>query len=568
MKKRTSRLVSTLLILCIAPALLPGTALAADGPEKTSNRNRQNYSALASTISSYLYENEDGGLTRVEHIKGDDRNKIPDKPYLVPNYTFCGKIVVEDYDSSFRFFSGQEIPVELDIWGGFFAGESFNFFVFGQLNEEEDNDKEVVRVVKYSKDWQRLGQASLYGANTVTPFVAGSLRFAEYDGELYIRTCHEMYALTSAGVHHQANMTVAVRESDMEITDSYYRVRNSDYGYVSHSLNQFVIVDRQQCIVTLDHGDASPRSAVLMVYDTKAGEGKFSGTVFGVEIQGLPGAVGYTTNVSLGGLAETAGGYVVAYNFDSTDDTGRGNGKTRNVYFAYVEKDSLRTTTKAISGVGTTTPVLAPTGLDGGYILWNSCDDNGIGMDTLYYAAYSDGGSVGVVRTATAALSDCQPIVYNGKVVWYTTNNSTPTFYQLDENGVTAVEAGTPAETGTLSGISVTVNGVAVPFPDAKPFIDANDRTMVPLRAVGDAMELEVNWDAAAREASFTGSGKTIIFPIDSSTARTSEGSTVTMDTAAVIVSERTYAPVRYLAQYFGYEVGWDAGTRTVVITR
>ena len=70
--------------------------MAADGPEKTSNRNRQNYSALASTISSYLYENEDGGLTRVEHIKGDDRNKIPDKPYLVPNYTFCGKIVVED----------------------------------------------------------------------------------------------------------------------------------------------------------------------------------------------------------------------------------------------------------------------------------------------------------------------------------------------------------------------------------------------------------------------------------------------------------------------------------------
>lgn len=49
------------------------------------------------------------------------------------------------------------------------------------------------------------------------------------------------------------------------------------------------------------------------------------------------------------------------------------------------------------------------------------------------------------------------------------------------------------------------------------------------------------------------------------STARTS-GGTVQMDTAAVIVSGRTCAPVRYLAEYFGYEVGWDASTNTVII--
>ena len=110
---------------------------------KTSNHNRQNYIGVASTVTSYLYENEDGGLTRVEHINGSNRGKNPDNPYLAPNYTYCGKIVVEDYDSSFRFLSGQEIPVELDIWGGFFAGESFNFFVFGQLNAVRENDMEV-----------------------------------------------------------------------------------------------------------------------------------------------------------------------------------------------------------------------------------------------------------------------------------------------------------------------------------------------------------------------------------------------------------------------------------------
>ena len=118
------------------------------------------------------------------------------------------------------------------------------------------------------------------------------------------------------------------------------------------------------------------------------------------------------------------------------------------------------------------------------------------------------------------------------------------------------------------TGISVTVNGAAVTWTDAKPFIDGNDRTMVPLRAVADAMGLDVSWDAAAREASFSdsGSGTTIFFPIDSTTARTSDGE-VKMDTAAVIVSDRTYAPIRYLAEYFGYIVGWDGPSRTVIIT-
>ena len=42
----------------------------------------------------------------------------------------------------------------------------------------------------------------------------------------------------------------------------------------------------------------------------------------------------------------------------------------------------------------------------------------------------------------------------------------------------------------------------------------------------------------------------------DSNSARTSDGGAVQMDTAAVIVNDRTYAPIRYLAEYFGYEVG------------
>ena len=114
--------------------------------------------------------------------------------------------------------------------------------------------------------------------------------------------------------------------------------------------------------------------------------------------------------------------------------------------------------------------------------------------------------------------------------------------------------------------VYVTLNGKNVAFTDAIPFIDENSRTLVPLRAVGDAMGLTVGWDSAAREASFTDGAKTIYFPIGSKEARTSDGAVITMDTAAVIKGGRTFAPIRALAEYFGHTVDWDKTTRTVII--
>ncbi len=133
--------------------------------------------------------------------------------------------------------------------------------------------------------------------------------------------------------------------------------------------------------------------------------------------------------------------------------------------------------------------------------------------------------------------------------------------------------------------ISVRVDGQAVSFTDAAPFIDGSGRTLCPLRAVADAMGLLVTWDAAAREAVFSRTEQseygedyenTLHFSIGGSARgvwtvpgpRGNENYTlaVPMDTSAVIVSGRTYAPVRYLAEYFGFDVGWDGGARQVTV--
>ncbi len=126
-------------------------------------------------------------------------------------------------------------------------------------------------------------------------------------------------------------------------------------------------------------------------------------------------------------------------------------------------------------------------------------------------------------------------------------------------NNVVCIYDSTPA-------VNVSVGGTAVQWTDAAPFIDANNRTMVPLRAVAEALGLRVSWDGAKREASFTGNRKTLIFPIGSTNARTGDGKAISMDTAAVIVGNRTYAPIRYLAEFFGYSVSWDGTSRTVII--
>ena len=89
---------------------------------------------------------------------------------------------------------------------------------------------------------------------------------------------------------------------------------------------------------------------------------------------------------------------------------------------------------------------------------------------------------------------------------------------------------------------------------------------MTPFRIIADALGLTVNWNDATREAEFTDGVKSIYFPLNSTTARTSDGGTVQMNTSAVAVNGRSYAPVRYLAEYYGLNVDWDGATRTVTI--
>ena len=124
-------------------------------------------------------------------------------------------------------------------------------------------------------------------------------------------------------------------------------------------------------------------------------------------------------------------------------------------------------------------------------------------------------------------------------------------------------------EVAAPDGVTVTVNGTAVVFPDAQPFIDETGRTLVPLRPIANALDIEVDWDDEARTATFTRDAESVIFTIGSSAAShvvEGEETAVPMTTEAVIIEGRTFAPARYLVVTLGYEIDWDGATRTVII--
>lgn len=113
----------------------------------------------------------------------------------------------------------------------------------------------------------------------------------------------------------------------------------------------------------------------------------------------------------------------------------------------------------------------------------------------------------------------------------------------------------------------VTVNGKFVNWTDARPYIDGNNRTMVPLRASMEACGLDVSWDGTKREAMVTDGYTVVKVPIDKRVI-TINGKNKNIDTNAVIKKGRTYLPIRAVAEAFGFNVCWYSKDKLVSLIK
>lgn len=114
-------------------------------------------------------------------------------------------------------------------------------------------------------------------------------------------------------------------------------------------------------------------------------------------------------------------------------------------------------------------------------------------------------------------------------------------------------------------GIKVYLEGSKINF-DVQPQT-INDRTMVPIRAIFEAMGSNVAWDDATQTAISTKDNTTVKMTLNSTTEYIND-TAYTMDVTPVIINGRTLAPARYVAEAFGYYVSWDEMTQSVLISK
>ncbi len=376
------------------------------------------YSQWAKPIRSYLtYEN--GTYMRVQ--AGADANGY----------------VVEYFDSSFTITGRKIVPQELPLFGGFYEMNGNYYILSGQTNKDESDSVEVYRITKYTKDWSRVASCGLYGVNTTVPFDAGSARMAAYGDYLMIRTSHEMYKSKKDGYNHQANVTIQVDTSAMKIVDSFTKVMNVNYGYVSHSFNQFIQMENGK-IVAVDHGDAHPRSIVLVRYPSIVTSSGFtngisySSTCKATDIMAFEGKSGANyTGATVGGFEISDTAYLTAgsVDIDSTAKYSAG----QDIFVGVVSKSTdavkVNKITNYTAGQGTTdTPQFVKIGTNSYMLLWHR------GSSVYYTKIDGNGNQVGTIYSLAGDLSDCVPVLAGDKLVWYTWKNETLQFYQININ--------------------------------------------------------------------------------------------------------------------------------------
>ncbi|MDO5041394.1 MAG: stalk domain-containing protein [Peptoniphilus sp.] len=193
-------------------------------------------------------------------------------------------------------------------------------------------------------------------------------------------------------------------------------------------------------------------------------------------------------------------------------------------------------------------------------------------------------GSV-IFPTTSALLNNKEEHILSPKVLKYDIDNFD---YSMDENGniiihslnenkfaTLKIMAGEKSKTLKLydAGANIiqmkidetkyNINEEAFEM-DTKPFIK-DDRTLVPVRFIVEALKGDVQYDEKNRIVNMVYDGKIIIIPIDDDKIIVND-EVITMDTTAIIKDSRTFIPIRFIAESIGMIVDYEDSTREVTL--
>lgn len=125
---------------------------------------------------------------------------------------------------------------------------------------------------------------------------------------------------------------------------------------------------------------------------------------------------------------------------------------------------------------------------------------------------------------------------------------------------ILCIAAALPALAGTPK---VVLDGKTLTF-DVQPTVE-NGRTLVPLRAIFEALGATVQWDEATQTVTAAKGDVTVKLTVGGKAFK--NDAEVTLDVPAKVVNGRTLVPLRFVGEAFGTKVDWDAATEAVALT-
>lgn len=401
MFKKSGRLLSFLggivFLLLLIPAVYAENDAEVFFPEEYSNISRD---VLPSIF----------GKCRTSFVKDLDQGG-----YQIVVY-HSGKLYVETTDASWNVVKNCEVDLELPVWGGCYLGEEFNYVVCGQNYDSTKQDGgEVFRVIKYDKEFTRLGSVSLSSedAFTAEPFSCGNVSVAEYENILTVYTSR----LRLDG--HQSNISITIDTVNMRLLD-----RNGVIAFpplhTSHSLRQIVKYDGENPVY-VDLSDGVPVRSVYI----QDGIEDYAGAPL-LKISGSYGE--NQTNADVSGLEVSASHYFVVGTY-YTDGA-------QNVFLSSLHKQSREVKVQWLTGASHFSPDtyhdvrIVRLSENRFSVLWNKANTS-----SLCYLIIDGEGNIlcPIKEIPDVLLTDCEPILSNGKILLLSIDRGTVFHNEIED---------------------------------------------------------------------------------------------------------------------------------------
>ncbi|MEY8320040.1 stalk domain-containing protein [Lachnospiraceae bacterium 46-61] len=117
----------------------------------------------------------------------------------------------------------------------------------------------------------------------------------------------------------------------------------------------------------------------------------------------------------------------------------------------------------------------------------------------------------------------------------------------------------------TLNDVSIQIDGTYLELSDSPKIIDGN--TLVPIQDISAILNIPINWNENTNTIDIYGKENTYTLEINNNVVKCENNDTIILNTAPTIINNKTFVPIRFIAESMGTDVLWDDFSRTIFIT-